>query len=58
MRETPLLPPGRWSEPPASVKMAMAYAAAYPEEIEARLKLVAERDFAGLQRVIPTLEQL
>ncbi len=49
---------GQMERPQALVKMALAYTAAYPEEIEAGLKLHAERDFAGLQRVIPTLEQL
>lgn len=45
-------------KPEPLVKMALAYAAAYPEEIEASLQLRAERDFEGMKRVLPTLEQL
>ena len=44
--------------PPALVRMALAYAQQYPEEIAASLKLHAERDFEGLKRALPTLERL
>ena len=33
-------------------------AAADPEEIEASLQLHAERDFEGMEQVLPTLEKL
>ena len=45
-------------KPEPLVKMALAYAAAYPEEIEASLQLHAERDFEGMKRVLPTLKKL
>ena len=46
----------RWPE--ALVRMALAYAAHYPEEIAACRTLHAERDFEGLKQVLPTLERL
>ena len=45
-------------KPTALVRMALAYAAAYPEEIEACLKLHRQRDFEGLKRTVPSLEKL
>ena len=45
-------------KPEPLVKMALAYAAAYPEEIEASLQLHAERDFEGMKKLLPTLERL
>ena len=44
--------------PMALVRMALAYAKQYPEEIAACLQLQAERDFEGLKRVLPSLEPL
>jgi len=44
--------------PVALVRMALAYAAEYPNEIAACRRLHAERDFDGLKRVLPTLERL
>ncbi len=44
--------------PAALVRLALAYAAAYPEEIKAARDLAARRDFEGLQRLVPNLEQL
>ena len=44
--------------PEALVRMALAYAAHYPEEIAACRTLHAERDFEGLKQVLPTLERL
>ncbi|MBI5385541.1 MAG: hypothetical protein HZA90_12755 [Verrucomicrobia bacterium] len=44
--------------PAALVKMGLAYAEAYPEEIEASLALHAGRDFAGLKAEVPELEAL
>jgi hypothetical protein len=40
------------------VKMALAYAEAYPEEIVAGLTLHAHRDFEALKTVSPNLEKL
>ena len=45
-------------KPESLVKMALAYAAAYPDEIEASLQLYADRDFEGMKKVLPTLEEL
>ncbi len=47
----------RMEKPEAIVKMALAYADAYPEEIAASLKLRASRDFDGLGAVSPLLEK-
>ena len=44
--------------PMALVRMAIAYAKQYSDEIAACLQLHAERDFEGLKRVLPTLERL
>ncbi len=44
--------------PPALVRLALAYAAAYPREIKASADLHAARDFADMKRVVPELEQL
>jgi hypothetical protein len=44
--------------PEALVRMALAYAEQYPEEIAASLKLHAQRDFEGLKQVLPSLERL
>jgi len=38
--------------------MALAYADAYPEEINDSLALHAHRDFEGLKEVLPALELL
>jgi hypothetical protein len=48
----------RLEKPEAIVKMALAYAAAYPDEIAAGLALHAERGFEGLKAVSPNLEKL
>ena len=48
----------RLEKPEAVVKMALAYADAFPEEIEASLTLHANRDFEGLRSVSPKLEKL
>jgi uncharacterized protein (DUF433 family) len=45
-------------KPEPLVRMALAYAAAYPAEIEACLALHAERDFEGLKTVSPALQAL
>ncbi len=44
--------------PSALIRMALAYAEQYPDEIAACKKLHAERDFEGLKQVLPTLERL
>jgi hypothetical protein len=44
--------------PEALVRMALAYAAQYPDEIDACRALHQQRDFEGLRQVLPTLEQL
>jgi hypothetical protein len=38
--------------------MALAYADAYPQEIQDSLALAARRDYAGMKQEIPDLEQL
>jgi len=48
----------RMEKPEAVVKMALAYAEAYPAEIAASLKLHAHRDFESLRAVSPHLEKL
>jgi hypothetical protein len=48
----------RLEKPEAIVKMALAYAEAYPEEIAASLALHAHRDFEGLKAISPNLERL
>jgi len=48
----------RLEKPEAIVKMALAYAEAYPEEIAASLALHAHRDFEGLKAVSPNVERL
>jgi len=48
----------RLEKPEAIVKMALAYAKAYPHEIAASLALHAERGFEGLKAVSPNLEKL
>ncbi len=45
-------------KPAALVRMALAYAEAYPQEILDSAALAARRDFAGMQQEIPDLEQL
>jgi hypothetical protein len=45
-------------KPGALVEMALAYAAAYPQEIADCAALAARRDFEGLKHEIPGLEQL
>jgi hypothetical protein len=45
-------------KPVALVKMALAYADAYPEEINDCLKLHAHRDFEGMKKILPGLELL
>src|ERR1039458_454613 len=44
--------------PAALVRMALAYADAYPQEIADSAALVARRDYAGMKQEIPELEQL
>ena len=39
------------------LRQALAYAAAYPEEIAASRELHAQRDFSGMPAVIPDLER-
>jgi len=48
----------RTEKPEAVVKLALAYAVAYPEEIAASLRLHKQRDFEGLKAVSPNLEKL
>jgi hypothetical protein len=48
----------RLEKPEAIVKMALAYAGAYREEIAASLALHAHRDFEGLKAISPNLEKL
>lgn len=48
----------RLEKPEPVVKMAIAYAKAYPEEISASLALHAHRDFEGLKAISPNLEKL
>jgi hypothetical protein len=48
----------RLEKPEPIVKMALAYADAYPEEIAASLTLHAHRDFEGLKAVTSNLEKL
>ncbi len=48
----------RLEKPEPVVKMALAYADAYPEEIAASLTLHAHRNFEGLKAVSPHLEKL
>ena len=48
----------RIEKPEAVVKMALAYAEAYLEEIAACLALHAHRDFDGLKASSPNLEEL
>jgi len=48
----------RLEKPEPIVKMALAYAEAYPEEIAASLELHARRDFEGLKAVSASLEKL
>lgn len=43
-------------KPAALVKMALAYADAYPEEIQECLALHERRDFSGLKEFLPELE--
>jgi hypothetical protein len=45
-------------KPAALVKMALAYADAHPEEIQASLELHTRRDFASLKEVLLDLELL
>lgn len=45
-------------KPAALINLALAYAEAYPQEIEDCAALAARRDFAGLKCEIPNLEQL
>ena len=44
--------------PAALLRLALAYAEAYPEEIKAARDLAAVRDFEGLKRLVPDLEKL
>ena len=48
----------RMEKPEAVVKMALAYAEAYREEMAASLTLHKQRDFEGLKAVTPNLEKL
>jgi hypothetical protein len=48
----------RLAKSEAVVRMALAYAETYPEEIAASLTLHAHRDFAGLKAISPNLEKL
>ena len=48
----------RIRKPAGLVTMALAYAAAYPEEINDCLTLHAHRDFIGLKETLPGLELL
>lgn len=45
-------------KPAALVKMAQAYADAYPQEINDCLELHAHRDFEGMKKILPGLELL
>ncbi|HXD00231.1 MAG TPA: hypothetical protein VN048_12895 [Verrucomicrobiae bacterium] len=45
-------------KPAALVRMALAYADAYPQEIKDSSALSARRDYAGMKQEIPDLEQL
>ena len=45
-------------KPAALVKMVLAYATAYPEEIQDCLHLHARRDFDGMKELLPDLELL
>ena len=45
-------------KPAALVRMALAYADAYPQEIKDSTALAARRDYADMKREIPDLEQL
>ena len=45
-------------KPAALVRMALAYADAYPQEIVDSAALAARRDYAGMKQEIPELEQL
>jgi hypothetical protein len=44
--------------PAALVRLALAYAEAYPAEIQAARDLAARRGFDGLRRLVPNLEKL
>jgi hypothetical protein len=48
----------RLDKPEPIVKIALAYAAAYPDEIAASLTLHQQRDFEGLKDISPNLEKL
>ncbi len=48
----------RMDKPEPVVKMALAYAEAYSEEIAASLTLHKHRDFEGLKAVSPNLEKV
>jgi hypothetical protein len=45
-------------KPAALVRMALAYADAYPQEIADSAALAARRDYEGMKQEIPELEQL
>jgi hypothetical protein len=45
-------------KPAALVRMALAYADAYPQEIKDGTALAARRDYAGMKEEIPDLELL
>jgi hypothetical protein len=45
-------------KPAALVRMALAYADAYPQEIKDSAALASRRDYAGMKQEIPELEQL
>ena len=45
-------------KPAALVRMALAYADAYTQEIKDSAALAARRDYAGMKQEIPELEQL
>lgn len=49
---------GQIQRPVALVRLALAYADAYPEEIKAARDLAVRRDFEGLKRLVPNLERL
>ncbi|MGA2660529.1 MAG: hypothetical protein ABSH34_23765 [Verrucomicrobiota bacterium] len=48
----------RLEKPEPVVRMALAYAGAYPGEIAASLTLHARRDFEALKAVSPSLEKV
>ena len=45
-------------KPAALVRITLAYADAYPQEIADSAAVTARRDYAGMKQEIPELEQL